>query len=113
MSSAPRGIVVPSPSTSNLSAESKSKSTTENAAYHTTTTAVTTAITAGSTDYNANNNDDDDDAALAALGYKSEFKREFSLFTTFCVSFAVLGLLPSFASTMGYGLGYAGTAGEF
>lgn len=37
---------------------------------------------------------------LAALGYKSEFKREFSLFTTFCVSFAVLGLLPSFASTL-------------
>ena len=52
-----------------------------------------------------------DDEALAALGYKSEFKREFSLFTTFCVSFAVLGLLPSFASTLFYGMGYAGTAG--
>ncbi|KAF1969043.1 amino acid transporter [Bimuria novae-zelandiae CBS 107.79] len=52
-----------------------------------------------------------DDEVLAALGYKSEFKREFSLFTTFCVSFAVLGLLPSFASTLYYGMGYAGTAG--
>lgn len=50
-----------------------------------------------------------DEAALVALGYKQEFKREFSLWTTFCVSFAVLGLLPSFASTLYYGMGYAGT----
>ncbi|KAH5414342.1 hypothetical protein HBI47_152630 [Parastagonospora nodorum] len=52
-----------------------------------------------------------DEEVLAALGYKSEFKREFSLWTTFSVSFAVLGLLPSFASTLYYGMGYAGTAG--
>ena len=39
----------------------------------------------------------EDEEVLAALGYKAEFKREFSLFTTFSVSFAVLGLLPSFA----------------
>lgn len=52
-----------------------------------------------------------DEEVLAALGYKPEFKREFNLFTTFCVSFAVLGLLPSFASTLYYGMGYAGTAG--
>lgn len=44
-----------------------------------------------------------DESALVALGYKQEFKREFSLWTTFCVSFAVLGLLPSFASTLYYG----------
>lgn len=43
-----------------------------------------------------------DEEILAALGYKPEFKREFSLWTTFCVSFAVLGLLPSFASTLYY-----------
>lgn len=42
---------------------------------------------------------------------RPEFKREFSLWTSFCVSFAVLGLLPSFASTLYYGMGYAGTAG--
>lgn len=54
---------------------------------------------------------DNDDEVLAALGYKPEFRREFTLWTTFCVSFAVLGLLPSFASTLYYGLGYAGTAG--
>ncbi|CAK7210153.1 GABA/polyamine transporter [Sporothrix bragantina] len=52
-----------------------------------------------------------DDDVLAALGYKAEFKREFSLWSTFCVSFAVLGLLPSVASTLYYGLGYAGTPG--
>ncbi|KAL8825886.1 MAG: hypothetical protein Q9191_004139 [Dirinaria sp. TL-2023a] len=54
---------------------------------------------------------DADEEVLAALGYKPEFKREFSLWTTFCVSFAVLGLLPSFASTVYYGMGYAGTPG--
>ncbi|KAJ5907560.1 amino-acid permease [Penicillium taxi] len=54
---------------------------------------------------------DADEAVIAALGYKQEFKREFSLWTTFCVSFSVLGLLPSFASTLTYGMGYAGTAG--
>ncbi|KAI1077513.1 amino acid transporter [Whalleya microplaca] len=51
-----------------------------------------------------------DEAALAALGYKQEFKREFSAWTTFAVSFAVMGLLPSIATTMTYGLGYAGPA---
>jgi len=44
-----------------------------------------------------------DEAALVALGYKQEFKREFSLWTTFCVSFAVLGLLLSLPRcTMGW-----------
>lgn len=42
---------------------------------------------------------------------RPEFRREFSLWTSFCVSFAVLGLLPSFASTLYFGMGYAGTAG--
>ncbi|KAL2003780.1 hypothetical protein VTN02DRAFT_2274 [Thermoascus thermophilus] len=54
---------------------------------------------------------DADEQLIVALGYKQEFKREFSFWTTFCVSFAVLGLLPSFASTMYYGVGYVGTAG--
>ena len=45
-----------------------------------------------------------DEEVIVALGYKQEFKREFSLWTTFCVSFAVLGLLPSFASTLYYGM---------
>ncbi|OTA83310.1 hypothetical protein M434DRAFT_400711 [Hypoxylon sp. CO27-5] len=52
----------------------------------------------------------EDEAALATLGYKQEFKREFSAWTTFAVSFAVMGLLPSIATTMWYGIGYAGPA---
>ncbi|KAH6643310.1 amino acid permease-domain-containing protein [Truncatella angustata] len=53
----------------------------------------------------------EDEAALAALGYKQEFRvREFSAWTTFAVSFAVMGLLPSIATTMWYGIGYAGPA---
>ncbi|KAI1185250.1 amino acid permease [Nemania serpens] len=51
-----------------------------------------------------------DEAALAELGYKQEFKREFSAWTSFAVSFAVMGLLPSVATTMWYGIGYAGPA---
>lgn len=54
---------------------------------------------------------DNDEAVILALGYKQEFKREFSLFTTFGVSFSVLGLLPSIASTLWYSLAYAGNAG--
>lgn len=39
------------------------------------------------------------------------FTRDFSLFESFSVSFSVLGLLPSIASTLGYSLGYSGTGG--
>jgi hypothetical protein len=74
---------------------------------------VTSVLPDGDVPYDPNHSHafSADEEVLAALGYKSEFKREFSLFTTFCVSFAVLGLLPSFASTLYYGMGYAGTAG--
>jgi len=41
-----------------------------------------------------------DEATLVALGYKQEFRREFSVWTSFGVSFSVLGLLPSTASTL-------------
>ncbi|KAE8351080.1 amino acid permease [Aspergillus coremiiformis] len=71
---------------------------------------VTTVLPNGDVPY-ADHPMDADERVIVALGYKQEFKREFSLWTTFCVSFAVLGLLPSFASTLSYGMGYAGTAG--
>jgi len=73
---------------------------------------VTSVLKGGDVPYDPNHEWNEDEEVLAALGYKPEFKREFSLFTSFCVSFAVLGLLPSFASTLYYGMGYAGTAGE-
>lgn len=44
----------------------------------------------------------DDEAKILALGYKQEFKREFSLISIFSVSFSVLGLLPSVASCFNY-----------
>lgn len=72
---------------------------------------VTSVLPDGDVPYVSTQCSTEDEEVLAALGYRSEFKREFSLFTTFCVSFAVLGLLPSFASTLSYGMGYAGTAG--
>ncbi|KAH7123910.1 amino acid permease-domain-containing protein [Dendryphion nanum] len=72
---------------------------------------VTSVLPGGDVPFDPTHDFSEDEEVLAALGYKSEFKREFSLFTTFCVSFAVLGLLPSFASTLYYGMGYAGTAG--
>ncbi|GME83079.1 unnamed protein product [Ambrosiozyma monospora] len=52
-----------------------------------------------------------DEKVIMALGYKQEFKREFSFFTTFSVSFSVMGLLPSIASTLFYSICYAGNAG--
>lgn len=63
-----------------------------------------------------------------ALGYKQEFKRfasirleyevllmvsrDFSIWQSFSVSFSVLGLLPSVASTLSYNLAYSGPAGS-
>jgi len=55
---------------------------------------------------------DSDEEILVALGYKQEFKRDFSIWSSFSVSFSVLGLLPSIASTLGYNLGYSGIAGS-
>lgn len=64
---------------------------------------VTSILADGDVPY-ADHEMDADERVIMALGYKQEFKREFSLWTTFCVSFAVLGLLPSFASTLYYGV---------
>ena len=36
-----------------------------------------------------------DNAALAALGYKQEFKRSFTALETFGFGFSIIGLLPS------------------
>jgi hypothetical protein len=55
---------------------------------------------------------DSDEETLTALGYKQEFKRDFSIWSSFSVSFSVLGLLPSIASTLGYNLAYSGPAGS-
>jgi hypothetical protein len=48
---------------------------------------------------------DADEEVLVALGYRQDFKRKFTIWSSFSVSFSVLGLLPSVAATLGYSLG--------
>lgn len=55
---------------------------------------------------------DSDEEILVALGYRQEFKRDFSIWSSFSVSFACLGLLPSIASTLSFNLGYIGLSGS-
>lgn len=49
---------------------------------------------------------DADEEILVALGYRQDFKRKFTMWSSFCVSFSLLGLLPSVAATLAYSLGY-------
>ncbi|KAK0317419.1 hypothetical protein LTR82_011457 [Friedmanniomyces endolithicus] len=55
---------------------------------------------------------DADEEVLVSLGYKQEFKRDFSIWSCFSVSFSILGILPSIASTLSYNLAYSGQAGS-
>ena len=53
---------------------------------------------------------DADEEVLITLGYRQDFKRKFTVWSSFCVSFSVLGLLPSVAATLAYSLGYEASA---
>ncbi|KAI5478397.1 hypothetical protein MNV49_005146 [Pseudohyphozyma bogoriensis] len=52
-----------------------------------------------------------DRAVLEQLGYKNEFKRDFSVLSSFNVAFSVIGLLPSISTVLGYSFGYVGFVG--
>ncbi|KAL7282776.1 hypothetical protein ACG7TL_004252 [Trametes sanguinea] len=52
-----------------------------------------------------------DDVLLAQLGYKSEFKREFSLFETIAFAFSIMGVVASVSSTMSFPLVSGGHVG--
>ncbi|KAJ7230536.1 amino acid transporter, partial [Mycena pura] len=52
-----------------------------------------------------------DTAKLAELGYKSEFKREFSLLETCAFSFSIMGIVASVSSTLSFGLFNGGHVG--
>ncbi|KAJ7876265.1 APC amino acid permease [Mycena leptocephala] len=54
---------------------------------------------------------DVDNAKLAELGYKSEFKREFSLLETCAFSFSIMGIVASVSSTLAFGLVSGGHVG--
>lgn len=50
------------------------------------------------------------DTPTAALGYKQELRRNFSMIEVFGIAFSIMGLLPSIASTLTYSIP-AGPAG--
>ncbi|RPD67510.1 amino acid transporter [Lentinus tigrinus ALCF2SS1-7] len=52
-----------------------------------------------------------DDALLAQLGYKSEFKREFSFIETIAFAFSIMGVVASVSSTMSFPLVSGGHVG--
>ncbi|TFK34012.1 amino acid transporter [Crucibulum laeve] len=52
-----------------------------------------------------------DDAKLAQLGYKSEFRREFSLVETVAFAFSIMGVVASVSSTLAFGLVNGGHVG--
>lgn len=53
----------------------------------------------------------DDERMLASLGYKQEFKREFSTLTTICYCTSVMGVVASFSATLNFPLDAAGHVG--
>jgi hypothetical protein len=48
---------------------------------------------------------DPDEQVLVSLGYRQDFKRKFTVWSSFSVSFSSLGLLPSIAATLAFSLG--------
>ncbi|KAF8518873.1 amino acid transporter [Gautieria morchelliformis] len=52
-----------------------------------------------------------DDALLAKLGYKSVFRREFSLVETVSFAFSIMGVISSVSSTLSFGLVSGGHVG--
>ncbi|KAF4610823.1 hypothetical protein D9613_007275 [Agrocybe pediades] len=52
-----------------------------------------------------------DDAKLAELGYKSEFRREFSRLETVSFAFSIMGVVASVSSTLSFGLVNGGHVG--
>lgn len=52
-----------------------------------------------------------DNAKLAELGYKAEFRREFSLLETVAFAFSIMGVIASVTSTLSFGLINGGHVG--
>ncbi|KAF8527490.1 APC amino acid permease [Hysterangium stoloniferum] len=52
-----------------------------------------------------------DEQLLHSLGYKQEFKREFTAFEVFGIAFSIIGLLPSIASVLFYAVPNGGPVG--
>ncbi|TDL24693.1 amino acid transporter [Rickenella mellea] len=54
--------------------------------------------------------DGTDEAFLASLGYKQEFRREFTALEVFGVAFSIIGVVPSIASVLVYAIPNGGTS---
>ncbi|KAJ7118628.1 hypothetical protein C8R43DRAFT_1137184 [Mycena crocata] len=52
-----------------------------------------------------------DEELLATLGYKQEFKREFTLLEVFGIAFSIMGVVPSIASVLFYAIPNGGGPG--
>ncbi|PPQ68386.1 hypothetical protein CVT25_007924 [Psilocybe cyanescens] len=52
-----------------------------------------------------------DNLKLAELGYKSEFRREFSRLETICFAFSIMGVVASVSSTLSFGIFNGGHVG--
>lgn len=52
-----------------------------------------------------------DERLLASLGYKQEFRREFSTWSTICYTTSVMGVVASFTATLNFPLDAAGHVG--
>ncbi|KAI0629994.1 amino acid transporter [Trametes polyzona] len=52
-----------------------------------------------------------DDARLAELGYKGQFKREFSMFETIAFAFSIMAVIGGVSSTLSFGLASGGHVG--
>ncbi|KAJ7604303.1 amino acid/polyamine transporter I [Mycena polygramma] len=59
----------------------------------------------------ASSNTANDEALLARLGYKQEFKRDFSRIELFGLSFTIVGVVQSIAAVLLYSLPYGGLVG--
>ncbi|TRM58833.1 amino acid/polyamine transporter I [Schizophyllum amplum] len=74
-------------------------------------TATTTPVAAPTNAENLSSLKHADDARLAELGYRSEFKREFSLIETVAFAFSIMGVVASVSSTLSFGLVSGGHVG--
>lgn len=51
---------------------------------------------------------EEDSQALARLGYKQEFKREFNSLSLFCFAFSMMGVLASVSASINFPLSHGG-----
>lgn len=95
------------PNSSSFSQEAKgstSSSSSEVTPHHVSPTASAPGAGSGKTHLSKSFIEQADAELLATLGYKQEFKREFSSIEVFGIAFSIMGVAPSIASTLIYSM---------